>query len=399
MATKKVLTETGLSRLVELINSKFAEKTEVPKKTSDITNDSGFITAASPELTGTPTAPTPASNDNSTKIATTEFVKNKLAADFTAFTKAEIYTIFDVPMPVTVTIEQSEHQTIYVTVDETDHTETFTALIGTEYSVTVVPDTGYTAGTVTNVSGTLIEDITISATAAEASISSKTQLNLDHYASNKHLDPYITTLPQENINELTNIAPTESAEHAFDGCSNLTSLSGVEQTWDTANLNYTSYMFYHCQFLTSLDLSNWNTSNMNLMSHMFEYCQSLTSLDLSNWNTSNIGTMKYAFQYCSNLEVLDVSNWDTSNARYMNGMFMGCNKLQYLIIGSSTFKFVMKDAACGGLDTACKILVPNALLNTFKTATNWSNRASQFDAIENYTITHNNGQVTVTPNA
>lgn len=76
MATKKVLTETGLSRLVGLINSKFAEKTEVPKKTSDITNDSGFITAASPELTGTPTAPTAASGTATTQIATTAFVQN-----------------------------------------------------------------------------------------------------------------------------------------------------------------------------------------------------------------------------------------------------------------------------------------------------------------------------------
>ena len=76
MATKKVLTETGLSRLVELINSKFAEKTEVPKKTSDITNDSGFITTASPELTGTPTAPTAASGTATTQIATTAFVQD-----------------------------------------------------------------------------------------------------------------------------------------------------------------------------------------------------------------------------------------------------------------------------------------------------------------------------------
>lgn len=81
MAQKKVLTETGLSRLVTLINEKYAP-------------------SVSPTLTGTPTAPTPATNDESTKIATTEFVKNKLATDFTAFTKAEIYMMFDMQAPV-----------------------------------------------------------------------------------------------------------------------------------------------------------------------------------------------------------------------------------------------------------------------------------------------------------
>ena len=59
----------------------------------------------------------------------------------------------------------------------------------------------------------------------------------------------------------------------------------------------------------------------------------------------------------------------------------------------------MKDGDIGNLNNTCKILVPSALLNTYKTATNWSSRASQFYAIENYTITHFNGQVTVTSNS
>ena len=70
--------------------------------------------------------------------------------------------------------------------------------------------------------------------------------------------------------------------------------------------------------------------------------------------------------------------------------------LEYLIIGSSTFKFAMRVSNCGGLNTSCKILVPSALLDTYKSATNWSARADQFDAIENYTITRSNGRVTVT---
>ena len=59
----------------------------------------------------------------------------------------------------------------------------------------------------------------------------------------------------------------------------------------------------------------------------------------------------------------------------------------------------MNDGSCGKLNTTCKILVPRALLDTYKAAANWSSKASQFDAIEDYTITRSNGRVTVTPNA
>jgi surface protein len=107
--------------------------------------------------------------------------------------------------------------------------------------------------------------------------------------------------------------------------------------------------------------------------------------------------MENMFYDCNSLTSLDVSNWDTGKVNHMMDMFEECSSLEYLIIGSPTFKFRMIDSSCGNLNTTCKILVPSALLDTFKTATNWSSRASQFDAIENYTITRSNGQVTVTP--
>jgi hypothetical protein len=79
----------------------------------------------------------------------------------------------------------------------------------------------------------------------------------------------------------------------------------------------------------------------------------------------------------------------------MTSIFFNDYNLQYLIIGSSTFKFQL--SANAGLANTCKILVPQALIPTYQAAANWSSYASQFDAIENYTITRSNGQVTVTP--
>jgi len=85
------------------------------------------------------------------------------------YTGSEVNTIWlDYFNPfVTVTITQSENQTIHVLINnETDYTETFSVRTGAQYSVSVVPDTGYTAGTVSSSSGTISEAITISATSA-----------------------------------------------------------------------------------------------------------------------------------------------------------------------------------------------------------------------------------------
>lgn len=45
-----------------------------------VDNTSGYATLASPNFTGTPTAPTPTASDNSTKIATTAYVDAALAS-------------------------------------------------------------------------------------------------------------------------------------------------------------------------------------------------------------------------------------------------------------------------------------------------------------------------------
>jgi hypothetical protein len=52
-----------------------SNKPSIPTKVSQLTNDSNYAPLASPTFTGTPKAPTPATADSSTNIATTAFVK------------------------------------------------------------------------------------------------------------------------------------------------------------------------------------------------------------------------------------------------------------------------------------------------------------------------------------
>ena len=40
------------------------------------------------------------------------------------------------------------------------------------------------------------------------------------------------------------------------------------------------YMFYECNSLTNIDLSNFNTQNVIDMNSMFYGCKSLTNIDL-----------------------------------------------------------------------------------------------------------------------
>ena len=110
-----------------------------------------------------------------------------------------------------------------------------------------------------------------------------------------------------------------------------------------------SYMFYDCENLTSLDLSNFNTDKVVDMSYMFCGCTSLENLDLSAFNTSQVLDMSYMFDmydeqipimtlpntvYFSKLKSLDLSNFNTEQVKYMAGMFRCCDSLESLNISS-----------------------------------------------------------------
>lgn len=66
----------------------------------------------------------------------------------------------------TVTITQSDNQTIRVTCNGTTYTSSFQALAGSSYTVTVIPETGYTAGSPSSSSGYVNGNLTISASPA-----------------------------------------------------------------------------------------------------------------------------------------------------------------------------------------------------------------------------------------
>ena len=69
-------------------------------------------------------------------------------------------------------------------------------------------------------------------------------------------------------------------------------------------------MFYDCDKLISLDLSNFNTQNVTNMSAMFEYCNSVIRLDLSNFNTQNVIHIFNIFWGCISLKKENIITQD-----------------------------------------------------------------------------------------
>ena len=114
----------------------------------------------------------------------------------------------------------------------------------------------------------------------------------------------------------------------FHGCSNLTTIEGIEY-FNTENVTNMRYMFGYCTSLKSLDLTNFNTENVTDMYYMFAYCTSLESLDLTNFNTAKVTNMAGMFQSCYALKTIYASDkFVTGQVTESTCMFSDCSNLK-----------------------------------------------------------------------
>ena len=154
--------------------------------------------------------------------------------------------------------------------------------------------------------------------------------NLDEAPYYKATTPWFED--RESITKVvfSNEIVPKSVTALFMGCTNLTTIEGIEKL-NTTNVSSLAAMFSDCVSLTSIDLSNFNTSNVTNMSHMFQgynYDMALTEIKgLRELDTSNVTRMDDMFNSCSSLANIDVSNFETSNVTQMDDMFNGCSSL------------------------------------------------------------------------
>ena len=87
----------------------------------------------------------------------------------------------------------------------------------------------------------------------------------------------------------------------------------MDNFFKTFNVKRIDEMFYYCEKLKSIDLSNLYTPFLERMSDAFAYCNSLEFLELPNLNTSNknISDEDFSkiFTYSSGIKYINLLNY------------------------------------------------------------------------------------------
>ena len=157
--------------------------------------------------------------------------------------------------------------------------------------------------------------------------------------------------------------------------------------FDTSAVTDMMYMFCQCSSLVSLDLNNFDTSSVTDMGFMFMNCAKLISLNLNNFNTSSIKYMKEMFMYCRSLVSLNLSNFDVNiSGIYISDMFTSCNKkLKYCIDDNKNYNFIEQ---LKGYEKNCKEIC--TIFNSKKYIIDKNLCVNDCKTVEEYKYEHNN---------
>ena len=137
----------------------------------------------------------------------------------------------------------------------------------------------------------------------------------------------------------------------FDGCNNLAELNC--STWNTGKVYNMQLAFYNCNSLETIPVRDWNTKTVMYMDKAFGNCTSLVNLDVSKWDTSKVVELTNTFYHCSSLKTLDVSKWKTSNVLRSDSLFSGCEKLTSLDVSKWDTGNI---TTASGMFSACRAL-------------------------------------------
>ena len=103
------------------------------------------------------------------------------------------------------------------------------------------------------------------------------------------------------INESFKTFTPTTLSRFFAALSELETITGLEYL-NTANVTDMSFLFDHCQKLTSLDLSNFNTAKVTNMNRMFSNCSNLKAIYASDkFITAAVTKSENMFSYCGSL--------------------------------------------------------------------------------------------------
>ena len=157
---------------------------------------------------------------------------------------------------------------------------------------------------------------------------------------------------------------TSIGTYAFNNCSKLTSVNFPLVT------SIETSAFYGCEKLTSVDFPLVTS----IESQAFTGCYSLTSISFPLITIIE----SYTFRNCIALTSVDFPK--LTNIK--DSAFTGCTSLTTLYIGteSETVCTLSSTSAFNNCSSLADIYVPEALVDSYKSATNWSNFADKIKA-------------------
>lgn len=233
-----------------------------------------------------------------------------------------------------------------------------------------------------------------------------------HILANVQSDDTLYKLIRRTITTYSDDSLTSVGTYAFAGCLLLTSIN-------LPNVNDLSkYSFAYCKALTNVDFPNV----VNVNSYLFENCENLVSVNmpkcryiaaymynhcykletiigtelattvssyafahcyaLKSINLPNITDIQsFAFMYCKALQYLELPKLEAIG----KNTFYNCTSLQYIKIGTQDSTEVATASSSPNIPSQTKVYVPDALVDSYKTATNWSNYASQIYPLSEFT--------------
>ena len=239
----------------------------------------------------------------------------------------------------------------------------------------VTADEGYTA----------LEKVTVEAIPSEYIIPSGTK-----------------TITENGTHDVTAYASVNVNVEASGGDPKALLDATLNNTLTAIDSNVTSIVGYACRGLSKLKTVNLPNAT-SIGTYAFYYCTAMTSINapkvtsLGNYSFYNCtvlksvnfplatGVSQNSFYSCSALEKADFGVASTIN----QAGFAYCSKLTALILRKSDAICKLATATNAFQGSAIAngtgyVYVPAALIETYKTATNWVNYASQFRAIEDY---------------
>ena len=143
-----------------------------------------------------------------------------------------------------------------------------------------------------------------------------------------------------------------------------------------------------------------NASKLDVIAQMLEgYSQDGIYLEM---DTSKVSNMSRLFAdsgaVCIRLKGFDTRNSVKSNL--LAHIFQGCRSLRFLILDSTEFTFELEhkhsyytytEDIFADLPAECRVLVPKALLSTYRAAPVWKDYADRIEAMEDYEFVRGNG--------